>query len=448
MKKVTPQSIIGQQGASLVEHIILSMKYIWRPILIFDVGVDGEIEICDPASGEAMNATIRVQIKATTKPFHAETADSFEYYCEQKDLDYWLRGNASMILIVCRPDTNEAYWVSIKDYFSELAVLKSRKIHFNKNRNRFDINCAEQLKELSLPKDSGIYFAPLSKTELLFSNLLQVKSFSPKLYVASTDYRKRGEIWANLNALNIKISSEWILTNKQIISFQNLEQYPYTKICDSGTIETFDTNIWANSLNVDRKREFVQLLNVSLKERAYLLGLKLYLDKNHNHFFFPATKGLRTRKVWYQSLQQRVSREVFKQYQKKKDPSQRAYCRHSAFKGYFLRIGQDWYLEITPTYHFTSDGYDIDPFASDRLKGIKRLDRNPAVLGQLLMWADLLSKPIQSLFSSEYLFLSFGELVRLEINNSIPDDIWYQAEEGEEAESLNIKDNQLGVLGL
>src|SRR5205085_12290963 len=115
-KKVAPQSIIGQQGANLVERIVLQMKYAWRPILIFDVGVDGEIEVCDPETGEATNATVRVQVKATTQPFQAETADSFEYSCDRRDLDYWLRGNAPMILILCRPDSNEAYWLSLKEY--------------------------------------------------------------------------------------------------------------------------------------------------------------------------------------------------------------------------------------------------------------------------------------------------------------------------------------------
>ena len=32
-------------------------------------------------------------------PFQAETDNSFEYRCEQKDLDYWLRGNVPVILI-------------------------------------------------------------------------------------------------------------------------------------------------------------------------------------------------------------------------------------------------------------------------------------------------------------------------------------------------------------
>ena len=128
-KKVTSQSIIGQRGVNLIERIVLEMEYVWRATSIFDVGIDGDIEIRDPVTGEMTNTIIKVQAKATTNPFQAETDNSFEYNCRQNDLDYWLRGNVPVILVVCRPNTNEAYWVSIRDYFSDLAVQKTRKIH-------------------------------------------------------------------------------------------------------------------------------------------------------------------------------------------------------------------------------------------------------------------------------------------------------------------------------
>ena len=65
-KKVTSQSIIGQQGANLIEQIVLKMGYVWRATSIFDVGIDGEIEIRDPMTGEMTNTIVKVQAKATT----------------------------------------------------------------------------------------------------------------------------------------------------------------------------------------------------------------------------------------------------------------------------------------------------------------------------------------------------------------------------------------------
>ena len=439
-KKVTSQSIIGQQGVNHIERIVQKMGYIWRTTSIFDVGIDGEIEIRDPVTGEMTNAIIKVQSKATTKPFQSETANSFEYHCEQKDLDYWLRGNVPIVLVVCRPDTDEAYWVSIRDYFRAPAIQRTRKVLFDKQCDRFDASCAAALKKLTLPKDSGIYFAPLPKTETLYTNLLKVTSLAPKIYVASTNYRKRRAVWDKFYSMEVKIGPEWILTDKKIFSFHKLDESPFDAICDLGTCESFDTREWASSQDEDTKRQFVQVLNKCLREKTRLLRLEF--NKTHKHYHFRPTRDLRGRKVSYQGLKKRSNREVFKQYTKKSNPSQTAYYRHLAFKGHFLRLGDEWYLEITPTYHFTLDGYKRYKFRSELLQGIKRLDRNPAVLGQLFMWADYLSQSTQSIFSSEYPFLDFGQLATVDINTSLPDDIWYNSEEEDEVKSLGEAGNQ------
>ncbi len=241
--------------------------------------------------------------------------------------------------------------------------------------------------------------------------------------------------------MEAKVGPEWLLIDKQIVSFHDLKEPPFNTICDLGTCESFDVREWADSQDEDTKHQFVWLLNKCLKEKTWLLRLRF--DKHHGYYYFPATKDLNTRKVWYQSHQNRVSREVFKQYSKKSNPSQRAYCRHSAFEGQFLRLEDGWYLEITPTYHFTSNGYTEDKFRAERLQGIKRLDRNPAVLGQLLMWADYLSQSTQGVFSLEYPFLRFGQLATVDINASLPDDLWNNVEEEDEAENLGETDNQL-----
>lgn len=443
-KKVRSQSVIGQLGANLIERIVLEMGYIWRATSIFDVGIDGEIEIRDPITGEMTNTIIKVQAKATTNLFPAETDDSFEYTCTQKDLDYWLRGNVPVILIVCRLGTDAAYWVSIRDYFSNPATQKTHKILFDKQRDRFDDSCAAAVKKLALPKDSGVYFAALQKTETLYTNLLKVTSLAPKIYVAGTNYRREGSIWRKFNSMEVKVGPEWILTDKKIFSFHKLDESPFDAICNLGTCESFDTREWADSKDEDIKRQFVKLLNKCLREKTRLLGLKF--NKTHKHYHFRPTRELRIRKVSYQSLKKRVSREVFKQYVNKNDPTQKTYCRHSAFKGYFLRLSNEWYLEISPSYHFTSDGYSKHKFRDELLQGIKRMDRNPAVLGQLLMWADYLSQSTQNLFSSEYSFLRFGQLVTVESNISLPDDVWNNTEEEDEAKILGETDNLLELL--
>ena len=414
------------------------MGYIWRATPIFDVGIDGEIEIRKPNTNEMTNLIIKVQVKATKLPFQAETNNSFEYYCKQKDLDYWLQGNVPIILIVCRPDTEEAYWISIRDYFSDPVAQKNRKVLFDKQHNRFDESCTAELSKIAFSKDSGIYFVPLKKTETLYTNLLKVTSFAPKIYVAGTNYRKQRAVWGKFNSMGVKVDSEWILTDKKIFSFHKLDESPFDAICDFGTCGSFDTREWADNKDEDTKRHFVQLLNKCLKEKTRLHGLDFNMA--HQHYYFPATTGLKTREVSYYGSKKRTSREVFKQYPKKSDPSQRAYCRHSAFQGQFLRYGEEWYLEITPTYHYTKDGHERYEFRSEMLKGIKRVEGNSDVIGQLRMWAVYLSRP-QDIFSADYSFLRFGQLATVNINASLPDDVWSKSKEESTDDGLGLFDS-------
>ena len=276
IKKVTPQVLIGQSGANLIEQIVLQMKYVWRPLLIFDIGIDGEIEICDPVTGEGSNSIVRVQVKATTASFQAETMQSFEYSCEQKDLDYWLKGNTPVILIICRPDTKEAYWIPIKEYFKDLSLLKQHKVFFNKSQNRFTSECAELLKQLALPRDLGIYFIPIQKKEILYTNLLQVDLYAPKIHVANTDYRNRTDIWNIFKSMGTTSGPEWILSNRQIISFHDLHEKPFADICNLNTYNNYDFSNWANTIDNNKKREFVHLLKSMFEREDATSWIKVF----------------------------------------------------------------------------------------------------------------------------------------------------------------------------
>src|SRR5215472_17244988 len=124
-KKIHRNSITGQRGINLIEKKVLEMGFVWYPSGGVEAGIDGVIEIRDSHTGEVYNNIIQVQSKATEKTFQAETHDGFDYLCEERDLNYWLQGNAPVILIVSRPDTDEIYWVSVKDYFQDLSLRKA-----------------------------------------------------------------------------------------------------------------------------------------------------------------------------------------------------------------------------------------------------------------------------------------------------------------------------------
>lgn len=440
MKKIHHNSVIGQQGINFIEKVVLDMGFVWYPTGAMEAGIDGIIEIRDAKNGEVTNSIIQVQSKATQGSLQAETADGFDYLCEENDLEYWLRGNAPVILIRSRPDTKEAYWISIKDYFKEPEKRKTRKIHFDKKQDRFADTSKAALMDLAIPRDAGIYFAPLPKEETLYSNLLEVNYFPEHLYIAETKYRTGKEIRAELQKLNATVGGEWIPKYKSILSFSNLEEHPWDKICDVGSLEIHEAAEWAYSDDSDKRHDFVQLLNRCLRDKTWKQDLRY--SERHECYYFRATHDLSPRKVKYQSIVNKTPRTVFQGYLSKRDSTKIAYYRHSAFEEKFVLYDNQWYLEITPTYYFTRDGSYPDPYYEDRLTGIKQLEKNPAILGQVIMWADYLSKE-DDLFKPEYPFLKFGELLTFDSDLGIHDKLWLPHEEEDVRKSLSSDDPEL-----
>jgi hypothetical protein len=426
-KKISKSDIIGEQGIALVHRVVSGMEFLWHATGGVEAGIDGFIEVRDPGTGVVTSCFLAVQSKATSKEFQAETPDSFEYLCDPDDLEYWLAGNAPVILVRSRPATNEAYWVSIKDYFKDPETRKQRRVVFDKKRDSFDQNCREALIRLAVPRDSGLYLSPLPKTERLYSNLLKVVSFGERLYRAETAFHTPKALWSELQRRGVRAPGDWLLKSGQIISFHDLRQPPWSDICDVTTVPHSgeDANEWAYSGDPVKQREFVQLLNRCLTEKVKPWGLRYHRERRY--YYFVAGPKLRTLDVRYKSLTTETSREVFTAHYSKHDPQKLSFCRHSAFEGRFYRYGDTWFLEVTPTYHFTWDGYKMSRFADEFLKKIKMMERNAAVIGQLLMWASYLTR--KDLCTPPYPFLELGELQTFELDQGINDKAWLPHEE-------------------
>ncbi len=94
-----------------------------------------------------------------------------------------------------------------------------------------------------------------------------------------------------------------------------------------------------------------------------------------------------------------------------------------AFAGSFRRLAGRWFLEIEPTYRFTTDGFAKYRFHEQQLSGIKRLEGNRAVLSQVLLWADVL-RGRQTLFNLDKSLLGFGVPLAFPLDRGIPDSEW------------------------
>ncbi|WP_200916394.1 hypothetical protein [Sphingomonas sp. Leaf20] len=192
-------------------------------------------------------------------------------------------------------------------------------------------------------------------------------------------------------------------------------------------MEEFDVDEWSDSDDEDRQRDFVALLNRAIGE---FVRPELYHDRDSGVFFFSKPRDRDNLNHAYRSLQNTTTRRVVGRYGKKrKDPTQASYWRHSAFLHRFVRLGGTWFVEVTPTYHFTHDGRNLDGFAGERLKKIKEIENNAAVMGQFVMWRDfLVTHGRGDLLKESYPFISFDEVGALELDVGVPDGLWTSQE--------------------
>ncbi len=415
-KTISAQGLAGQKGVNLIEGVLLKMGSRWTESGANEVGIDGYIELFDPGSRVSLGLTLAVQSKVVSSI--RDTAEEFRYTCDASDVEYWLKGNIPVILIVSDPETNQAYWVWIQDRFRDWTVGQSTSVIFRKSSNRFDADSLTDLVQIGAPA-AGLYLAPRPAAERLWSNLLGVDALPELIFIGATSLRSAGEIWGVLNSKNARPLTGWILWEKKILSFEDLSDSPWESICEPGTIEGFDTAEWSTSVDSEKRRLFVQLLNKTL--RAQLDSRLRYWPKD-DCFAMVGEK----RKHSYKSLKRSSGLSVVSMFKSKsKDGRIFEYRRHLAFRGQFRCVEDSWFLEITPTYRFTSDGSRRDLFHESRLKKIKEIEGNRAVLSCVLFWANFL-QPEEGLFSAPQPAILFGQLKTFDINVGIDDKSWQQ----------------------
>lgn len=405
------------------------MGLAWHPTNAnLEAGIDGVIEVRDSETGEATNNIIQVQVKTTSLKWTYDTATDFTYKCDERDIDYWMGGNTPVVLIVLRPDGTEAYWIPIQEWFDSPEKRKDRHVKFDKNDQKFDSGCRDRLLRLALPRDSGLYLPPLPEEDTLISNLLSVEVFPPSIYIAQTDYRKPAEIIEWARSEEIFLPRGWIMSEKSIRSFHDLREPPWDSICERGTVEKFSVDEWSESDDINQAREFSWLLGEALRQDLHHHGVRFSMKDKC--YYFSAWNGLHERKLPYQSLKKSTSRIVVTR-KDNRESGDLEYLRHDAFRSRFSRFDGTWFLEIVPTYLFTADGRQKYAYADTLLSGMKKLQRQSAVLGQVVMWKALLTSQ-QSMFDKSTRLLGFGDLLRVTIEKTLNDRDWLSTDQEHE----------------
>ena len=116
-------------------------------------------------------------------------------------------------------------------------------------------------------------------------------------------------------------------------------------------------------------------------------------------------------------------------YANKKKPKGQGYVRHHAARLRFERLADEWFVVIDPDFYFTNDGFQPHRFPEALLAGKKRLERNAAIRGQVMMWQHLLvesGKREAGLFDSDAseAILVFERLPVIQLSQAVPESSW------------------------
>lgn len=418
-KKVTDSVVIGDSGIALIHTIVGKMRHVWRAWDgSTDVGIDGSIELRDPSTGEASSKHLLVQSKASDRPFPSETDEKFHYICKERDVDYWMKADVPVLLVCSHPDVGGAWWVNVSAWFADPRHRASLRVDFNKATDAFDANSSTSLFAVADPYGRAHTPVPVALPETLTSNLLPV-DMPDVYYAAATSMYKTGDAYAAQRKTKHPTRSDFVLANKRIYAWRPLSGTSLANVPDASA-NTYPVAELAHG-TPDQRWLLVRLLNAALRDDLGDADFRWNHGRKFLHYRDTVDKA--QKKVLSTTGH---SRTVFKAHLNKKDPTKIAYYRHSALRWHFVDFDGDWYCAITPDYFFSHDGITESRYADDYLRGIKKLDRNQAVLGETRAWAAVL-RTEENLLSDRDRILDFGDLVGIRVDKGISDASWKPA---------------------
>jgi Domain of unknown function (DUF4365) len=408
-KTVTQQTLIGEGGVALIARRVNEMGYLWHERRV-DHGIDGEIELVGP-DRSALNLVVMVQSKARDRQFSYETDAGFRWTAAQADLDYWLSGNAPVIVVLSRPAEDQAWWFDVRAEFTDPRRRAKRTVTIDKHRQGFDRSAAEAIMRTAVPRGSGIYLASPPKREILTTNLLPVEDWPQNLYIVPAAVQSYSQGWKKLRE-TAGVAPGWVLSEGMIASFDDPAGSSLRELC-SGEVQSHESAEWADSIDQRILQQFSDLLRRTLVA-DYRQDLRWHSSRRHLHF--RATRDLHPRVIKAGNGQQ--GEMVFSAHYASRDTGRVSYYHHAALKPAFRRLGSRWFCQLETDYCFTSDGIKESPLADNLLTRIKQ--HHPALRDWTRTWESYL-KGGQAARNSR---IAFGTLLTFGADRGIDDSWW------------------------
>ncbi|WP_375246336.1 DUF4365 domain-containing protein [Qipengyuania pacifica] len=433
VKTITDNQLIGEIGEAAVRTRFLSIGFQFDQRSRLETGIDGIAEVMH--EGEPTARMIAVQIKSTRgQKYTSENDSGFTYLVRSADIDYWRPSNLPVILVLYRDDDQSFFWKEIKLGAGEA----SRKLHFKKSEDRLDKDAVDRLAQLTVPKQGlGYYVPPLRGGEKALVNMLPV-GLPQEMYVASTPYGQRRAV-AELYKETDYPRFDWVIKDGTLWSFHDPRNEMTAAIVDEDQVDAIDTRQLAFHDDLDEQNNFAFLLKSVLRHQT---ATDLAWDKERRLLYFQAIEEGASRPFAYFATQKNAETMVVNAIRQKKDPHDLSYVRHHAFIPRFERMMDEWFLMVSPTYHFTTNGFQRHSYPHALLSGKKRLDNNASLRGQVIMWHRYLSdgfKVETDLFNDAVAtadkYLQFAPPPEIELPTTVPEDAWVKPKAPQDAET-------------
>lgn len=413
-KQYSPNQQIGDEGHTFAARIVTALGQTWHDRRV-DHGIDGEIELIDPATRQPLNRLVLVQSKASNSPFPGETDTGFHFLISNDDIAYWTNGTNPVVVVCSHPLADEIWWAPATRATPPGPGGKSWRIEFDKANDRLDHSAVTALLTLDRRWETRPSPVSIHRSERLVTNLLALVETPTSIYVAPTWLTDARQLGPELRKCGYH-RSDWLLRDRTIFSFTDPKTSALGSFVEGGT-ETMDVEEWSESKDTETTNRFVDLLRQTLREQEHH---NLAVHGKQRYFCFRPTRDLSERRVATNSKGK--GRTVFKGYENKRKPGEIAEYRHFAVGVSFVKTDEGWAAQLTPTYHYTFDGFRELPWAADRLSGMKQLERNPAVSGLVRFWAGYFGRP--SSLGEEQRPLVFGDLYNLDVDRGIDEATW------------------------
>lgn len=422
MKKLTNNQIVGQRGELQVADRTLAMGFVFDGRNRLETGIDGFLELRDPTTGQTLAKWIGAQVKTTEADRYShEDENGFEYLLKPDDLDYWMDANIPVVLVLVRLSDATMYWKPV----DAGNLSEPRRLRFDKAKDRFEKAAADSIASLCVSKERvGSFVPPMMTGEGVHLTMVRVL-LPPKIFVGASLFASGREAARELVGADPHASFDWVIRDRRFLSFRDPRGTSLSEIVDSASVEAVNVEAVALTEDIDEEYIFIDLLARTLSAQ---LDSDLSYDRETRALYFRAPALNRGRRYRYRSLINETSAEVVTVWRAK--DGHVGSVRHHAFIPRFQRIGDEWFLSVSPTFTFTRDGYRSHYNAGALIAGKKKKEKNGAIRGQFLMWRHLLidSGPKPSDLLGDHRrhapILGFEPLETVEMPLAVPEEAW------------------------